>query len=237
MERVQTLINKLKEQLENTATQQQLLQTTQLLLAELQGLGATGQEGKVSVIMPQSFFQKEIIERIVEEKKQVDAIKEPIVEEKIADVIVEKLSEQPAPILSKPKEIYSLLVNDSDMPPTLALQEKKETFELNDIVTTEKQSFNDLLKEDKKEVAATLTDHPVKDLRKAIGINDKYTYINELFHGDEAMYERSIKTVNGFSVYPEAEQWIKRELFTKLCWENESEIVKQFDQLVRRRFS
>jgi hypothetical protein len=237
MERVQTLINKLKEQLDNAATQQQMLQTTQLLLAELQGLGETGQEGKVSVIMPQSFFQKEVAEVIVEEKKPVEEIKEPIVEEQPAEVIVEKLLEQPAPILSKPKEIYSLLVNDSDMPPTLALQEKKETFELNDLVINEKQSFNDLLKENKKEVASTLTDHPVKDLRKAIGINDKYTYISELFHGDEAMYERSIKTVNGFSVYPEAEQWIKRELFTKLCWENESEIVKQFDQLVRRRFS
>ena len=51
------------------------------------------------------------------------------------------------------------------------------------------------------------------------------------------MYERSVKTINGFSVYPEAEQWIKRELFTKLCWESESDIVKQFDQLVRRRFA
>jgi hypothetical protein len=237
MERVQTLINKLKEQLDNAATQQQMLQTTQLLLVELQGLGETEQEGKVSVIMPQSFFQKEVAKVIVEEKKPVEEIKEPIVEEQPAEVIVEKLSEQPAPILSKPKEIYSLLVNDSDMPPTLALQEKKETIEINDLISNDKLSFNDLLKEEKKEVSSTLIDYPVKDLRKAIGINDKYTYISELFHGDEAMYERSIKTVNGFSVYPEAEQWIKRELFTKLCWVNDSEIVKQFDQLVRRRFS
>jgi len=91
MERVQTLINKLKEQLDNAATQQQMLQTTQLLLAELQGLGETGQEGKVSVIMPQSFFQKEVAEVIVEEKKPVEEIKEPIVEEQPAEVIVKKL--------------------------------------------------------------------------------------------------------------------------------------------------
>ena len=238
MERVQTLINKLKEQLDNAASQQQLLQTTQLLLLELQGFETDKQAGKVSVIMPQSYLQKEVAENIVEQTEPVAEEKQMnIVEEKRINEIEEKLPEQPAPILSKPKEIYNLFVNDSDLPPTLALQEKKETVELNDLRNNDSQSFNDILKENKKEVASTLTDHPVKDLRKAIGINDKYTYINELFHGDESMYERSIKTINSFSVYPEAEQWIKRELFTKLCWVSDSEMVKQFDQLVRRRFS
>jgi hypothetical protein len=77
----------------------------------------------------------------------------------------------------------------------------------------------------------------VKDLRKAIGINDRFLFISELFRGDEVMYERSIKTINSFSIFPEAEYWISRELKTKLGWSNDHSAVQHFDQLVKRRFS
>jgi hypothetical protein len=51
------------------------------------------------------------------------------------------------------------------------------------------------------------------------------------------MYERSIKTINNFNIYPEAQYWIQRELKVKLSWSDNSETVKLFDQLVKRRFS
>jgi hypothetical protein len=56
------------------------------------------------------------------------------------------------------------------------------------------KELNEKLKEQTREVAQKLQDVPIKDLRKAIGINDRYLYINELFNGDEAMFERSVKT-------------------------------------------
>jgi hypothetical protein len=51
------------------------------------------------------------------------------------------------------------------------------------------------------------------------------------------MYERSIKTINSFSILPEAEYWIQRELKVKLAWNDGNETVKQFTQLVKRRFT
>ena len=48
-----------------------------------------------------------------------------------------------------------------------------------------------------------------------------FLFINDLFRGDEAMYERSIKTINSFNIYPEAEYWISRELKVKLGWNND----------------
>ncbi|OPZ17236.1 MAG: hypothetical protein BWZ05_01518 [Bacteroidetes bacterium ADurb.BinA245] len=74
-------------------------------------------------------------------------------------------------------------------------------------------------------------------MRKAIGINDRFVFINELFRGDESMYERCIKTINSFNIYAEAEYWISRELKVKLGWDNNNPTVQQFDQLVKRRFS
>jgi superfamily II DNA or RNA helicase len=93
------------------------------------------------------------------------------------------------------------------------------------------------LKENKKELSELLQDTPIKDLRKAFGVNDRYLFINELFNGDEVMFDRSIKTINAFSIYPEAEYWIRRELKVKLAWDDKSTFVLQFDQLVKRRFA
>ena len=74
-------------------------------------------------------------------------------------------------------------------------------------------------------------------LFRSIGINDRFLFINDLFDGDESVFERSIKTINSFSIWPEADYWIRRELKTKLGWKNDSLSVQLFDQLVRRRFS
>jgi hypothetical protein len=99
------------------------------------------------------------------------------------------------------------------------------------------KELNEMFREPRKEVAQKLQDVPIKDLRKAIGINDRYLYINELFNGDEAMFERSVKTLNHFSILPEAEFWMQRELRIKLGWKEDHFLVQQFVQLVRRRFS
>ena len=76
----------------------------------------------------------------------------------------------------------------------------------------------------------------IKELKKAIGVNDRFVFINELFQGDEVMYERSLKTIDSFKIYPEAEFWIRRELKLKLGWNEKSESVKYFNHLVKRRF-
>jgi hypothetical protein len=109
--------------------------------------------------------------------------------------------------------------------------------EINDVQPNESDSLNDKLKHHKTELVEVLKEQPVKDLRKAVGINDRFLFINELFRGDESMYERCIKTINNFNIFPEAEYWINRELKVKLGWDNSNETVQHFDQLVKRRFS
>ena len=93
------------------------------------------------------------------------------------------------------------------------------------------------LKQEKKELGHALKDSPIKDLRRAIGINDRFTFVNELFRGDDASYERSLKTINSFNIYSEAEYWMNRELKLKLGWSEDNEAVRHFYDLVRRRFS
>lgn len=121
--------------------------------------------------------------------------------------------------------------------PEKEIFELKPTKELHEMLGQKNDSLNDRLKEEKTELGHKLNGAPVKDLRKAIGINDRFTFINELFRGDEVMYERSLKTINAFNIYSEAEYWMQRELMLKLGWQDTNPTVREFYSLVRRRFS
>lgn len=119
--------------------------------------------------------------------------------------------------------------------PTLSQHQPQR--EIHEVLGSKEASLNDKLKQEKIELVTSLKEAPIKDLRKAIGVNDKFSFISELFRGDEGMYERSIKTINAFNILPEAEYWINRELKMKLMWNDNSPSVQHFYQLVKRRFS
>ncbi len=221
MERVGTLINKLKEQFDQQADADKLAVTAQMLLAELQHrqeLPAIGR--KVSVVLPSVKVSAPVEEEL--------PVHEPVIQEAIS--LNNWLFESNAEI---PTMAHQSVVAEPEMPkPAMA-----PVIEFNTVLARQSESHNDRLKEERVEVATALQAAPIRDLKKAIGINDRFLFVNDLFRGDENMYERSLKTINGFSIYPEAEYWIQRELKVKLSWPDNSESAKLFDQLVRRRFS
>ena len=119
--------------------------------------------------------------------------------------------------------------------PTLPQVENTKN-ELNQALAKEENDINNSLKEHKVEVAHLHENTQIKDLKRAISINEKYLFINELFRGDEELYDKCIKHIQLFSVHSEAAYWIQKELKTKLEWRADDEVVELFDQLVKRRF-
>jgi hypothetical protein len=233
MERIEALINKLKEQFEQNANPDQLMVTVQLLQNELSQLqGGRSQSlgtAKVAVVLPGSMnIYSSAYERYA--PKPIEDAEKQLVREVKETVLIDKGT------LSLVKENGQLDMVFDPMTeiPTLSHQPKER--EVND-TRQEIESLNDKLKQGKTELVEVLKETPVKDLRKAIGINDRFLFINDLFRGDESVYERSIKTINSFNIYPEAEYWINRELKVKLGWDNNHSSVQHFDQLVKRRFS
>jgi hypothetical protein len=225
MERIEVLISKLNDQYQQKSSAEQMLFTLQLLQNELM----KQQEGnkilgtsKVSVVMPAMMH----IDAATYEKYAPKAAEKPAVQEVKETVLVDKESVSIVQENGQLDMVFDPLVEI----PTLSHQLKGRK--------GDGDSLNDRLKQGgKAELVEVLKETPIKDLRKAIGINDRFLFINDLFRGDEAMYERSIKTINSFNIYPEAEYWISRELKVKLGWNNELPAVVQFDQLVKRRFS
>lgn len=219
MERIQTLINRLQEQVRQNADVSQMQLTLQLLQSELNQLQKTSVRtlgtSKVSVVLPTPVA----IAPVSILKDRSEAEQEVIAAPK-----------------SKSKNNNQLDIHFDPMNEIPTFSQYKIGKEVNETVG-QQESFNDRLKENRTELMHSLKDAPIRDLRKGIGINDRFVFISELFRGDEPMYERSIKTINSFNIYPEAEYWMNRELKIKLGWDDTRETVKHFYQLVKRRFA
>jgi hypothetical protein len=244
MERVETLCSRLLEQLSQNASPDALLVTVQMLQSELLHLKAITAPGAevaaVAIDIPVSFenAEKTAAAADKEEEKIIEVLQidEAEIEAELEEIKRNAEAKNVMSVQNKPPIVFDP-VEDT---PTLIHQRpadkpKKELHEA--LGDGSGDSLNEKLKQAKMELSDALQDVPIKDLKKAININDRFLYINELFRGDEVMYERSIKTINSFAIYPEAEYWIKRELKLKLGWDDRMPIVKQFDQLVKRRFS
>ena len=219
MERIQTLINRLQEQVKQNAEVAHMQLTVQLLQAELNQLQKSSVRtlgtSKVAVVLPTpvTIAAAPLVERQPEEmERTISTSTVNLKNNSQIDIRFDPMNEIPT------------------------FSQYNVVKEVNEIMG-QQESLNDKLKENRTEVMHAIKDTPIRDLRKAIGINDRFVFINELFRGDEPMYERSIKTINGFNIYPEAEYWMNRELKIKLGWDDTRENVKHFYQLVKRRFS
>lgn len=229
MERIGTLLEKLNGQYAAGANAPELLLTLQMMQKELLlQNGAVKKNGKngISVFMPGQMDLSFI-------NTEASVVTQPVI---IPEKLVFELDPEPS---EEVPEVIAVTAPLHEMPTFTRQPERNATaiMEVNEMVTAEKPSLNDVLEAgNKAELASTLQQDSIKDLRKAISINDRYQFINHLFNGDETVYERSIKTINGFNILPEAQFWIRRELAVKLTWKDEDELVQQFYQLVSRRF-
>ena len=265
MERAGVLINKLQEQLTGNANINNMLVTVQLLHKELliqaRETEQSGSITKVSVVVPNAipagFDYSEPVSESYKPVPKPETQPEPLPEPMPGPSLpvpgevppsIPHPHPEPEPIphfqsFLNRKSLFTTVETKREEPADFmtinatSSTPQKIVYELNDVMVSEGYSMNERLKEEKTEMSAVLQGTPIGDLRRAISINDRHRFIHELFRDDEAMYERSMKTINNFKMYPEAEFWIQRELLTKLGWDPTNELVKTFDQLVRRRFS
>jgi len=258
MERLKELISQLMEQLDHKAEPSQMIQTTRLLEAELQKLATQPAPGKVmptkiAVMMPSAARitaspsqPASSTEASAKAAPTANAAPAP------ANALPAATNGTPTPVAAINGTAVAAATPSRGKEPERGvwpfdpLAEKpidrftlsQKSREINDIIGGGTgSSLNEKLKSDVVDLRSALNDTPVRDLKKAIGINDKHVFINQLFRGDEAMYERSIKTINAFRILPEAEYWMERELKVKLGWDENRDVTRHFYQLVKRRFS
>ncbi|HEY0298045.1 MAG TPA: hypothetical protein VGB84_02400 [Arachidicoccus sp.] len=247
-DKIQAIVDSLVSQLAQDATKEKLVATAQMLVAELQQISSPNiEKQRVSVVMPATIpivISQQLEEKIApqtEVSNNIEIKESPVeIDEQIPNNAPDKV------ISTNTKEVVVLQNEEAKIPvhehfdvwnafgimneaPTITYYKPKEgpQKELN-------EKYNN---DNKIDMGQTLQSAPIKDLIGAVGINDRYLFINELFRGDESMYERSIITLNKFHAYEQANSWIQRELHLKLGWDLNSSIAQQFERLIKRRFS
>ena len=100
---------------------------------------------------------------------------------------------------------------------------------LADVFTKEK-SVNDLLA-DANKLENVLSNRPVKSIQSAIGINDRFQYIRELFEGKADEFVKTVEELDRMSDLKEAVQFLQGNYKWK---KNETSL--KFVNLIKRRF-
>ena len=104
------------------------------------------------------------------------------------------------------------------------------------VVRENVHTLGDVLeKAEDNSLAARLQRKPVSDLIAAIGINDKFLFLNELFNGSMEKYNKSIRSLNSFSTLLGAKTYMS-ELQIEFQWDCDTDAYKKLNDLVERRF-
>jgi len=83
--------------------------------------------------------------------------------------------------------------------------------------------------------AVNLQKRPITDLKSAIGINDKFQFINELFDGNMQEYNLALNQLNSMADLKEASYYL-HSLKDMYKWKEENGSAQKFTELVERRF-
>jgi hypothetical protein len=255
--RVESFIVKLSEQFEQNASSSLLLITAKMLMEELLQQSGSSQMyhgDAVVMIAPHAALslEKSVQEELVLKGSTIEAtITSKEKKSSVFDLPVAEIADIPF-LRSKPLPVEKKAVNFSEttkfenQPFTEDLNERKtqpailntNQDELHDSYKqVQYTELNEKLKAGKAELGEQHIKIPLADLKSGIGINERFLFIKELFNEDETMYERCIKTINGFESLVEAETWIQRELKVKIGWKEDAASTILFDQLIKRRFS
>ncbi len=193
---------------------------------------------------------EEVKEELVEAKKEevlLQADKEKIPEEEIhpeeesreeepVNVEPEIIEEEPAPevVSEEIPESEEEEAKPSEEGTDVELEEEKETEvtskRLGDSFSKEK-SVNELLAGDSNNLEYKISNSPVKSIQAAIGINDRYQYIRELFEGNADAFACAVTDLDNLNNIQEAVSYLQQNYKWK-----KTETSLKFVNLIKRRF-
>lgn len=156
----------------------------------------------------------------------------PPVHDQPSPTVYDQPSPMPEPVISTPEPIA--------VAPEISEQEQDEVvFEevsissgavLGEVINQDVQTLGDKLTQPH---SSEMRREPITDLRRAIGINDKFLLINDLFGGDAEKFESVIETLNGFDDLDDCMIHIAENYI----WNPNSDGAKLLMELLERKFA
>ncbi len=181
---------------------------------------ATIQPAKDSapIVAPDSEMLELIEETPAPEVKIVPpAIPQPIPEKKEA---VKETVSVIEPKVTEPQSIISQTTTKTD----------KNT--LGETLVQNQQSINETLGKGISHEDLTSFGTPVNDIKKAIGLNDRFYFQRELFGNNSNLFNSTLEQINTFANYNQAYMFLK----SNFTWDETKPETEEFLRAVRRRF-
>jgi len=158
-------------------------------------------------------FAAQPIQEIKEESKT--EIKNEVIEEPKIEKIITK----------SPKTTVDLF-SSANTPSIIADKFKGESKSMNEKLASNKEDNS---------LASKIKQQHISDLKSAIGINEKFIFINELFDGSIQEFNTALSKLNSLAAYEEAVLFLNI-LADQYHWKTDSDSVKKIEELVQRRF-
>ncbi len=180
---------------------------------------------------------KDIQDEIEETDEVVESVN--VIEEEIENVEKSEPKEDILPTEETKEVVVSVTeelkeeVIESLSPP----EEKKEEIKVKkkvDKIEEETQTLFDFI-EEKPSIQDKFNHLKIDDIRKAIGINEKFRFINELFKGDMNDYNDVVDKLNSLNAITEAEKYLLTYKI-RYEWDEDMDAYKEFMEIVERRY-
>ncbi len=248
MERIVHLIEKLYSDAQQGTTLELLYADVVALQTEMQNaivIKTNHSSSKVNVTLPTCYIPKPLATTF--SSNVLHQNNEPVIETILPEI------ETTAVEATKNKLI---LIDETDQEddlgynvvanPISSIAEAKETepvfvpsLSVEDLISNTQNDSQQTFSSYKSEASVLVLEEKLGegDLRKVISLSEKFMFINELFRGEENEYERSLRTIQNFDNFKDANGWIQRELVTKQGWRKDDEAVETFIELVKSRFA
>ncbi len=171
-------------------------------------------QGKELLTKPEQLEPE--IEKTKKEKINIPKTKEP-------EFIIEKPSDQAAIIVEKPQEETVESSQNGNSHEIIADKFQSKKF-IHDNISK---------KNVKKDVSAKMQTKPINDINSAIGLNDKFIFIRELFGNDKEYYHETIQVLNNFDIYENAVSFLNENF----DWNSDDPNFERLKELVRRKYA
>ncbi|MFZ6050586.1 hypothetical protein [Halocola ammonii] len=186
----------------------------------------------------------EVQEETVEEESEkdvqetVESEEETVAEEEQPEEVEEEVAKDEEPSEEAPEEVEEEVAEEEQELPEVKIEPESESepAPMEEQIEEKLSSPATRSTEQPETLADRLKMTPLADLKKAIGLNQKFQFINELFEGDADEYADSIEKLNSADNMESAIKYFEKDLAAKNDWEEDHPSVLDLRELVQRRY-
>lgn len=172
---------------------------------------------------------------------EIETEQTPLVKESVSEIIIDS-PPAVAPVLAEETTALNVEAEKQQRNRAKTFAKQEQPVSLFDAIADKPQQPEETLldklskKKEEKSLADKFSSMPVGDLKKSIGINERFKFINELFESSTAEYNRFIEKLNACSSADEAFRLMEEEYASRLGWNKEEETYQSLTALIGRKF-